>query len=31
VVHAACIDLKGRPRRPPAHLVEAVRPYLPAV
>lgn len=29
-VHAACIDLKGRPRRPPPHLVEAVRPYLPA-
>lgn len=29
-VHAACIDLKGRPHRPPPHLVEAVRPYLPA-
>ena len=30
-VHAACIDLKGRPRRPPAELVERVRPYLPVV
>ena len=29
-VHAACIDLKGRPRRPPPELVERVRPYLPA-
>lgn len=29
-VHAACVDLRGRPRRPPPQLVEAVRPYLPA-
>jgi acyl-CoA thioester hydrolase len=28
-VHAACIDLNGRPRRPPATLVERVRPVLP--
>jgi acyl-CoA thioester hydrolase len=27
-VHAACIDLQGRPRRPPAVLVEKVRPWL---
>ncbi|MBE7218765.1 MAG: YbgC/FadM family acyl-CoA thioesterase [Caulobacteraceae bacterium] len=29
-VHAACIDLRGRPRRPPAELVACVAPYLPA-
>ena len=29
-VHAACIDLKGRPRRPPAELVACVAPYLPS-
>jgi acyl-CoA thioester hydrolase len=28
-VFAACIDLRGRPRRPHPHLVESVRPYLP--
>ena len=28
-VNAACIDLKGRPRRPPAGLVAVVRPVLP--
>lgn len=28
VVFAACIDLAGRPRRPPAILVEKVRPWL---
>ena len=27
-VEAACIDLKGRPRRPPASLVEALGPWL---
>lgn len=27
-VEAACIDLKGRPRRPPALLVEALGPWL---
>ncbi len=29
-VFAACIDLAGRPRRPHPHLLESVRPYLPA-
>lgn len=29
-VFAACIDLQGRPRRPHAHLVDSVRPFLPA-
>ncbi len=28
LVHAACIDLAGRPRRPPSVLVERVRPWL---
>ena len=28
-VHAACIDLAGRPRRPPAQLVAGLRPVLP--
>ena len=28
-VHAACIDLEGRPRRPPSELADRVRPYLP--
>lgn len=28
VVHAACIDLAGRPRRPPPVLVERVKPWL---
>ena len=28
-VHAACIDLRGRPRRPPPDLADRVRPYLP--
>ena len=28
-VNAACIDLAGRPRRPPAALVEQVKPVLP--
>ena len=28
-VLAACIDLSGRPRRPPPDLVARVRPYLP--
>ena len=28
VVHAACIDLAGRPRRPPMVLVEKVKPWL---
>ena len=28
-VNAACIDLKGRPRRPPVGLVACVQPYLP--
>lgn len=27
-VEAACIDLKGRPRRPSPRLVEALRPWL---
>ena len=27
-VEAACIDLKGRPRRPPVSLVEALSPWL---
>ena len=27
-VSAACIDLSGRPRRPPSVLVERVRPWL---
>lgn len=27
-VEAACIDLAGRARRPPPHLVEAIRPLL---
>jgi len=27
-VFAACIDLSGRPRRPPSVLVERVRPWL---
>ena len=27
-VEAACIDRKGRPRRPPASLVEALGPWL---
>ena len=27
-VEAACIDLKGRPRRPPASLSEALGPWL---
>ena len=30
VVFAACIDLAGRPRRPPAILVDKVRPWLAA-
>ncbi len=29
-VEAACISLDGRPRRPPAGLVDAVRPWLVA-
>ena len=28
VVEAACIDLQGRPRRPPAGLAEQLKPYL---
>ena len=28
VVHAACIDLAGRPRRPPSVLVERLKPWL---
>jgi acyl-CoA thioester hydrolase len=28
VVHAACISLDGRPRRPPAELVAALTPFL---
>lgn len=28
IVFAACIDLSGRPRRPPSVLVERVRPWL---
>ena len=28
MVFAACIDLSGRPRRPPSVLVERVRPWL---
>lgn len=28
VVDAACIDLQGRPRRPPSVLVERVKPWL---
>jgi acyl-CoA thioester hydrolase len=27
-VHAACIDLQGRPRKPPAGLVENLKPWL---
>ena len=27
-VQAACIDLKGRPKRPSTHLHERLRPYL---
>ena len=27
-VEAACIDLKGRPRRPPPSLIEALGPWL---
>jgi acyl-CoA thioester hydrolase len=27
-VEAACIDLEGRARRPPAELVAALRPYF---
>lgn len=27
-VEAACIDLSGRPRRPPADLVQALTPYF---
>ena len=27
-VEAACIDLQGRPRRPPKQLVENLRPWL---
>jgi acyl-CoA thioester hydrolase len=27
-VHAACIDLQGRPRRPPAGLPERLKPWL---
>ena len=30
-VHAACIDLRGRPRRPPKELADRVQPYLPVV
>ena len=30
-VHIACIDARGRPRRPPPELVDAVRPYLPHI
>ena len=28
-VHAACIDLQGRPRRAPPELMERLRPVLP--
>ena len=28
-VEAACIDLRGRPRKPPLELVEALRPLFP--
>ena len=31
VVHAACIDLNGRPRRAPAQLVARIKPILPPV
>lgn len=29
IVHAACIDLNGRPRRPHPHLAASLKPYLP--
>lgn len=29
-VHAACIDLQGRPRRAPPELVNRIRPVLPS-
>ncbi|WP_395670884.1 YbgC/FadM family acyl-CoA thioesterase [Phenylobacterium sp.] len=28
-IEAACIDLKGRPRKPPADLIAALRPLFP--
>lgn len=27
-VHAACIDLQGRPRKPPSGLAESLKPWL---